>query len=509
VNVLLTRPDVDELRDAVRDLLGLELDDSRRDGVASAVRERIVRTGTDTAGYLRLLRAREGRAEARILAESLTICETHFLRHTDQFRALAEVAIPELVQSQGERPALRLLSAGCSSGDEAYSLAIVLLESFPSLLETWEVRITGVDVNRAQLERARAGRYTEWSLREVPEELRRRWFHGSRGELALDERVRRMVTFAELNLVEDDPGFWRPSAFDVVYFRNVAIYFSPAAIRATVARIASALAPGGFLFLGHAENLRGISQDFQLRQSHGCFYYQRRSSRLEARGVRASDASRDLAPSIVESASSWMEAIQRSSERIASLAAEPGAAPPARREGRPPSPRHASRGDIAVAMDLVGQDRPGEALEALGASPRGIADDPDAQLLRAALLTSRGRPEEAEGVCWRLLERDDLDPGAHYLLALCREHAGDRAAACEHDRAAAHIDPGFAMPRLHLGLVARRAGDLEAARRELLQAAFLLEREEPGRILLFGDGFRREGLIQLCRAELRACGGTP
>lgn len=93
-------------------------------------------------------------------------------------------------------------------------------------------------------------------------------------------------------------------------------------------------------------------------------------------------------------------------------------------------------------------------------------------------------------------------------MALCREHAGDRAGAVEHDQAAAYIDPGFAMPRLHLGLIARRSGDPEGARRELEQALVLIVREDAARILLYGGGFSREALTRLCRSELRARGGV-
>ena len=102
---------------------------------------------------------------------------------------------------------------------------------------------------------------------------------------------------------------------------------------------------------------------------------------------------------------------------------------------------------------------------------------------------------------------DELNAGAHYVLALCREHSGDGSAAAEHDRVAAYLDPGFAMPRLHLGLMARRAGDREAARRELTQALFLLEREDAARLLLFGGGFNREALVALCDLALRESGG--
>jgi chemotaxis protein methyltransferase CheR len=130
-------------------------------------------------------------------------------------------------------------------------------------------------------------------------------------------------------------------------------------------------------------------------------------------------------------------------------------------------------------------------------------------LLHAVLLTHSGRLNEAEIVCGELLRNDDLDAGAHYLLALCRESASDARGAEEHDRLAAHLDPAFAMPRLHLGLLARRRGDLAAARRELAQALELLQREDAARVLLFGGGFRREALVTLCRAELGASGGAP
>ncbi len=147
-------------------------------------------------------------------------------------------------------------------------------------------------------------------------------------------------------------------------------------------------------------------------------------------------------------------------------------------------------------------------MDVMTALPAEAQADPDALLLHAVLLTSCGKLEEAERLCARLLEMDDLNAGAHYLVALCREHAGDPTGAREHDEAAAYIDPAFAMPRLHMGLLAKRAGDLASARRALGEAEVLLQREDPSRILLFGGGFRREGLIQLCRAELRACGGN-
>ncbi|MEI9986940.1 MAG: hypothetical protein WDN69_29530 [Aliidongia sp.] len=115
----------------------------------------------------------------------------------------------------------------------------------------------------------------------------------------------------------------------------------------------------------------------------------------------------------------------------------------------------------------------------------------------------------AQRACERLFVRDELNAGAHYILALCLENLGDRAGAAEHDRVAVYLDPGFAMPRLHLGLLSRRAGDLATGRRELAQALILLAREDASRLLLFGGGFHRDALIALCSSALSDCGGRP
>ena len=165
--------------------------------------------------------------------------------------------------------------------------------------------------------------------------------------------------------------------------------------------------------------------------------------------------------------------------------------------------------DPAPALDLLRHERFAEALSHVQARPPDPVGDPDVLLLEAMLLTHNGQLADAEITCRKLLAIDELNAGAHYVLALCREHSGDGAAAAEHDRVAAYLDPGFAMPRLHLGLMARRGGDREVARRELTQALFLLEREDAARLLLFGGGFNRDALVALCDLALRDCGGRP
>ncbi len=285
--------------------------------------------------------------------------------------------------------------------------------------------------------------------------------------------------------------------------------------------------PGGHLFLGHAETLRGLSHDFSLCHTHGAFYYRRHDgAAVGARpapvgAVAAAGGSAIVAA--VDAADSWVEAIRSATERVQRLAEAPlvgagigaGArhgADGAHAAAPTGAGRATARPDLGDALQLLSEERYGDALDALdaiGALGRPAVDDPDVLLLHGVLLVHAGHLDRAEAAASRLLAVDALHAGAHYVLALCREAVGDRAGAVEHDRMAVHLDPGFAMPRLHLGLLARRTGPPEEARDELRRAVALLQGEDASRLLLFGGGFSRDALVTLARAELIALGDAP
>jgi chemotaxis protein methyltransferase CheR len=190
------------------------------------------------------------------------------------------------------------------------------------------------------------------------------------------------------------------------------------------------------------------------------------------------------------------------SERVAALV--PWSDIPEKLPQQPPLPF-----DLAPALNLLRQERFAEALNHVRGSLKAPERNPDVLLLEAMLLAHCGQLEAADEVASRLLLIDECNAEAHYVLALCREHAGHRDRAGERYRAAAQLDPAFAMPRLHLGLLARRAGDRNAARREFAQALLLLEREDESRLLMFGGGFNRAALVTLCESALKECGGQP
>lgn len=481
--------------------LGLQFDDGRLGSLAEALARRIQATRLPAAAYLaRLETADELPEERRALAAELTVPESYFLRHAEQLRAFAEVALPARLRAQEERRTLRLLSAGCATGEEAYTLALLLTEQVPDRAR-WDLSVLGLDVNPVALEKARLGRYSSWSLRETPAATQPRWFRQEGRDLAVVEAARQLVSFEEANLAGEEPRLFRPGSFDVIFCRNVLMYLTLGAARALVGRLAAALAPEGFLFLGHAETLRGLSSEFRLCHTHGAFYYQRPGDGgALLSGEPPPPAPAHLPP--LEADGSWVETIRRSAERIEELAAPQ----PARALPAPPS--SSAAGELRGSLELLRQERFAEALSTVRALPVASARDPDVLLLTAALLTHGGELRQAEEACAQLLAVDGLNAGAHYLLALCKEAASERAAAAEHQAVAIYLDPGFAMPRLHLGLLARRSGDLASARRELSRAMLLLQQEEPSRLLLFGGGFSREALVSLCKAELVAAGGA-
>jgi chemotaxis protein methyltransferase CheR len=513
----LDRTNLEQFRTIVASRLGLQYEDGKLEYLADVARQRMKLVGNPRfETYIeRLISSPRGEGEFRALAEQLTVNETFFFRNADNFRAFAEIVLPERIRAKTREKRLRILSAGCASGEEPFSLAILVREALPDL-RSWDVKIIGIDVNPAILAKATLARYSAWSLRATSEDVKRRYFRADGPDFVLDPAIQKMVTFEERNLVDEDPPFWQSLACDVVFCRNVLMYFTPDKASDVVRRISQALLPSGFFFLGHAESLRGLTHEFHLCHTHDTFYYRRRDASEAALATATwvstpREQAEDSLPAVVESTASWVDVIQRAAERIATLAdardRSPDQASPCTTQAGPLASTAAARTwDLGLVLEAVRQERFSDALQLVCSLPPDSQEDPDALLLRAVLLTNNGRLDESEEVCSRLLALDEFNAGAHYLMALCREHANDSTGAIEHGQTATYLDAGFAMPHLHLGIMAKRSGDAAAAQRELGQALILLAREDASRLLLFGGGFSRNTLLQFCRTELRAAG---
>jgi chemotaxis protein methyltransferase CheR len=519
----IERAELNEFRDYIADRFGLAFEDARLDRLSDVLIRRIELSGSHNfAVYMAMLRGGDqpARTELRALAQDLTVSETYFFRCEDDFRALSERVLPERLRACDALRQLNILSAGCSTGEEPFTIAMLLCEHVPDL-HNCRVSIRCVDVNATVLARAGTACYSTWSMRATPEFFQRRYFRPQGKNFYVTERIRSMVNFEERNLLDENADLWRPDSFDIVFCRNVLMYMTPGAIRTIVTRFEEAIVPGGFLFLGSAETLRGYSQAFQLCHTHDTFYYQRRS-RAAARHLSDSVFPVEVAAHRVSVAGparaspDWLENIGKSSERIAQLTniqiagmTAADSSPDDEVALATPAPAERSAAvQIAVATDLLRRERFQEAIEILRSLPGEAARDIDVQLLLAVILTQQGDIPAAERAARHILARDDLNAGAHYVCALCRESAGDPGGAREHNRLAAYLDPAFAMPHLHLALLAKAEGRPDEARQEFGIALRLLAQEDTSRILFFGGGFQREALVRLCRAGLERQEGS-
>jgi chemotaxis protein methyltransferase CheR len=234
----------------------------RREILESRLRARLQELHLESYNeYYRYLRAHPQReAEFGYLACRITNNETYFFREAHHFEVLTRHIVPPLLPQLRSRP-LRLLSAGCSSGEEAYSLAITLQDAgLDRAGVTWE--IDACDLNAERIARARAGVYEDSALRACDAETRARYFTHTGGRYRLNDRHRAGVRFLEVNLAV--PGALRPAgAYDAILCRNLLIYFSPEAFDGLIRQFAGWLRPGGYLLLGHAESLIDRGTEFE------------------------------------------------------------------------------------------------------------------------------------------------------------------------------------------------------------------------------------------------------
>jgi chemotaxis protein methyltransferase CheR len=253
------------VRDFVYEQTGNRFDDDALYLIRRRLEARLgVLSLPDFAAYHRFLRATSGearRAELDEIADRITTNETYFFREAYQLDAFAGSLLPKLASDRARTRRLSIWSAGCSTGEEVYTIAILLLES--GLFDGWDVRVFGSDLSRRVLKIARGAEYGPASFRVTSAERLARWFEpvGNRHRVRAD--VRALCRFGQINLVDPEMAAVL-GEFDVTYCRNVLIYFDTPARRRVISTIERKLIPGGYLLLGHSESISGLSQGFEL-----------------------------------------------------------------------------------------------------------------------------------------------------------------------------------------------------------------------------------------------------
>lgn len=342
---------------------------------------------TNCGAYWSLLHDTEsGEVELDRLIAQLTIGETFFFRHLEQFQAICEVAIPEIIARNRSMRRMRIWSAGCAVGAEPYSLAILLKQNWPEVFADWDIEIFGTDINRSFLAEAREGRFHKWALRATPLEIVDRYFSRAGSSFIVKPELRKRVAFGFHNLVKDlfPPKCGSEVGFDLILCRNVLIYFSTEATQRIIDQFFECLPENGWLVVGHAESNTQTFQRFQTINASDAVLYQKFAAR----------------PQIVNQGS---------------LAGP-------RPEQQPPA-KYSSCGSVAS------RQHESKTFEQIARPADQTPLDPAQHFEKAIDLLKRGRVSDAEHAFRRTLYLDRGFVSAHYYLGLLLKRRGEPLAA--------------------------------------------------------------------------------
>lgn len=471
IEMPITLPDslLSRLSDFVESQIGLHFPRERwRDlerGIAVVAREAGYK---EVQAYIHwLLAAPLTRTQIEGLASHLTVGETYFFREKRSLDILEQQILPELLRARGESERhLRIWSAGCCSGEEPYSIAMLLDRLIPDF-EKWNVTILATDINPLFLRKAAQGVYGEWSFRDTPDWLRERYFtRRSDGRFEIQPRIQRMVTFSYLNLAEDSyPSLVNSTnAMDVILCRNVLMYFTQERARKVVDKLHHSLVDGGWLITSPAETSAVLFSAFTAVAFPGAFLY-----RKMAAGGPWTVTVRHQTP--------WYD--------------EEATAP------RAPSEFAAfSVAQSAFAPEMLHEASGEQAKEAEDAdSPED--DERGTPWRNARACANEGRLAEAVEWCEKAIAADKLNPAHYYLLAaICQEQGQSETAERSLGRAL-YLEPDFALAHFALGNLCLSGGRQREARRHFGNALSLLRACPTDTLLPESDGLSAGRLVEI------------
>ncbi len=266
------------LRDFIYENSGIYFSDAKKDLLENRLSLRLKANNLkDYQEYYYMLRyGPQQSREIKALFDSVSTNETSFFRSPPQIQALQDYALIDVVKKRLERGEniLRMWSAGCSTGEEPYTMAIVVKEFLKERLSEWDVKILASDISERALSSARRAEYNAYSLRSMPDLLKYKYFDNSGNTYKVKDEIKKLVELQYLNFV-DSKRVSLMQGFDIVFCRNVLIYFDDALRKRFVSQLYDSLIPGGYLFIGHSESLHNITRAFKLVHFPGALAYKK------------------------------------------------------------------------------------------------------------------------------------------------------------------------------------------------------------------------------------------
>jgi chemotaxis protein methyltransferase CheR len=476
-----SRPEFMRIARAIEEVTGISFPPNRRASAEAGMRRVMARLGIKDPLSLEMAALRKG-AVMDALLDDLTIGESYFFREPAQFRFLADELLPKWAEEWPVSRELRIWSAGCATGQEPYSAAILLREN------SWKrrSRITGTDIAEGRLEAARKGRFSKWSLRSLDSRLIDSWFAKNGTFFDLVPEIRSHVEFAALNLLDPTPRT-ETLEQDVIFCRNVLIYFEPPAVARIAERLLDSLAPGGWLFLGASDPHIAEVVACEVVVIPGATGYRKPVKGESTYTIRHAPLTlllpdeRVSEPAVVTFDASSMQVIEPSLQIDATKLPQSRALP----EG--PVREGAVREGAVRERDVRRQDFLSDAQDAVA-------------LLRD--LANSGKLVEAGKMCASALERFPDQAELHLIDSVLAGEAGRWRDAERAAKRAVYLDRSLVVAHLALGNAHARLGDSIAARRSFENAAALLAGAPPDGEVTGSSGMSAARLIDIVKAHL-------
>lgn len=465
----------------LNDRIGLKATADGYHALRLALEARIGASGLGADAYVERLRARDGETELKALLPLVTVGKTEFFRDERQFQALRRRVVPEVLQrARAERRKLAIWSAGCATGEEPYSLAMLAVDL--GVLEA-ELELWASDVNPAAVATAREGTYAPRRLRGLSPEHIPRFLEARNGAFHVRPALRRMVNFGVHSLKDDVFPAPTTGAWDLILCRNVFIYFDLTSMVRTLSRMHAALRPGAYLCLGYSESLYRIYDEFELVEVEGSFVYRRPEGGIKRTPrVDTAKAAESLRRAVDEMVRQRRHAAARPTARppASPPARPPQAALPPTAAARPPGALHGQselgpgRAPVTPPDAPPGLDRiahmvaGGEfaaAIRLLEARVARAPEDLAARITLGNLLSLTGRIDDACRTYEAVIGIEPLSAEAHVLLGVAKTESGALAEARRELSRALFLEPALPLAHYYLGRAAELGRDPEAARR--------------------------------------------
>lgn len=511
-------PYYSRIRDLLIESAGIVFDEKRREVLRLHVRDRARARGCATfAEYVEIV-TRDRGEELQALWNQVAIHQTEFFRNRPQFEGLRGKVLPEVISvaaRSGRK--LTLWSAGCSSGEEPYSLAMSVLEELGHDAPRWRIRVVATDIATDILSRAEAGNYDERHMEGVSPQLRARYFEKEGETYTVKPEVRNVVEFSRHNLSIDPPPDLLTA--DVVFCCNVTIYFTNEALHQAIGTLERALRPGGYLFLGHSESLWRQPHNLELIDLGNTFTYRRAYTPDLANGISILDASTPRSTPATTGKFSresrpWAEPVSDAEFGVPRASSSTGSIPTVRNASDFQTRERSGRLDADSGSWSPKREtgRLGtESVKPARSIPRDESISDDAPLDHSEIAEivataqghlERGEVDETVGLVKAALTKAPTEAALHFLLGSAEQRLGLHPAALASLGKAIYCDHSFSLAYFYRAIVFEEDGDRAAAAKDYENAVRWLEADREGKWDNYLEAMSHNALLELCRGKL-------